>query len=123
MKRNAICLVLTGMFTIIGCGSSDRSVPVDSNESEAPETKGAATPEVATTESQAVSDDEGTTPAPEMSVAAEPAESESAFSPGLEIGTEAPKFGLSDQDGQTRKLDDLLKDGPVALVFYRSADW
>jgi len=42
---------------------------------------------------------------------------------GLKVGSPAPKFTLKDQDGQERSLDDLLKKGKVALVFYRSADW
>jgi cytochrome oxidase Cu insertion factor (SCO1/SenC/PrrC family) len=42
---------------------------------------------------------------------------------GLKVGEQAPKFTLKDQDGKERSLDDLLKKGKVALVFYRSADW
>jgi len=44
-------------------------------------------------------------------------------SAGLEIGSPAPKFSLTDQLGETRTLEELLKKGKVALVFYRSADW
>jgi cytochrome oxidase Cu insertion factor (SCO1/SenC/PrrC family) len=43
--------------------------------------------------------------------------------PGLQVGEKAPKFTLKNQEGQERSLDDLLKKGKVALVFYRSADW
>jgi cytochrome oxidase Cu insertion factor (SCO1/SenC/PrrC family) len=42
---------------------------------------------------------------------------------GLKVGTEAPKFTLKDQEGKERALDEFLKKGKVALVFYRSADW
>ena len=42
---------------------------------------------------------------------------------GLKVGAKAPRFTLKDQDGKERSLDDLLKKGKVALVFYRSADW
>ena len=42
---------------------------------------------------------------------------------GLKIGEKAPEFTLKDQEGKDRSLDDLLKKGKVALVFYRSADW
>jgi cytochrome oxidase Cu insertion factor (SCO1/SenC/PrrC family) len=42
---------------------------------------------------------------------------------GLKVGTEAPKFTLKDQEGKERSLDEYLKKGKVALVFYRSADW
>lgn len=42
---------------------------------------------------------------------------------GLNVGEKAPRFTLRDQQGKERSLDDLLKKGKVALVFYRSADW
>jgi hypothetical protein len=43
--------------------------------------------------------------------------------PGLKVGESAPSFMLKDQEGSDRSLDELIKKGPVALVFYRSADW
>ena len=42
---------------------------------------------------------------------------------GLEVGTKAPDFKLKDQYNQDVSLQDLLKTGPVALVFFRSASW
>ena len=39
------------------------------------------------------------------------------------IGAKAPSFTLKDQNGKERSLDDWLKKGNVALVFYRSASW
>jgi peroxiredoxin len=42
---------------------------------------------------------------------------------GLCVGTRAPGFTLKDQNNHDVSLDNLLKKGPVALVFYRSADW
>jgi len=42
---------------------------------------------------------------------------------GLKVGEKAPRFTLKDQQGRERSLDELLKKGKVALVFYRSADW
>jgi cytochrome oxidase Cu insertion factor (SCO1/SenC/PrrC family) len=42
---------------------------------------------------------------------------------GLAVGAQAPAFTLPDQNGRDVSLDALLKKGPVALVFYRSADW
>lgn len=42
---------------------------------------------------------------------------------GLRIGQHAPGFTLKDQNGKDVSLDSLLKTGPVALVFFRSADW
>ena len=44
-------------------------------------------------------------------------------SPGLAVGQAAPAFSLADQSGQDVSLEALLKAGPVALVFHRSADW
>ncbi|SMD45398.1 Peroxiredoxin [Aquiflexum balticum DSM 16537] len=38
---------------------------------------------------------------------------------GLEVGATVPSFEAIDQNGKTQKLDDLLKEGPVVLVFYR----
>jgi cytochrome oxidase Cu insertion factor (SCO1/SenC/PrrC family) len=42
---------------------------------------------------------------------------------GLKVGVKAPKFTLKDQEGKERSLDEFLKKGKVALVYYRSADW
>ena len=42
---------------------------------------------------------------------------------GLKVGAKAPSFTLKDQEGKERSLDEILKKGKVALVFYRSADW
>jgi len=42
---------------------------------------------------------------------------------GLKVGAKAPKFALRDQAGTERSLDEFLRKGKVALVFYRSADW
>ena len=42
---------------------------------------------------------------------------------GLNVGDHAPAFELKNQTGETVKLTELLKQGPVAVVFYRSADW
>jgi hypothetical protein len=43
--------------------------------------------------------------------------------PGLKVGQSAPRFTLKDQEGSDHSLENLLEKGPVALVFYRSADW
>ena len=42
---------------------------------------------------------------------------------GLNVGEKAPDFALLNQDSKVVKLEDLRKRGPVALVFFRSADW
>ena len=42
---------------------------------------------------------------------------------GLRVGENAPKFTLTDQEDKERTLDEFLKKGKVALVFFRSADW
>ena len=43
--------------------------------------------------------------------------------PGLEVGVKAPAFKLKDQNDKDVALSGLLKKGPVALVFFRSASW
>ncbi len=42
---------------------------------------------------------------------------------GLATGQQAPTFSLEDQSGETQSLNALLATGPVAIVFFRSADW
>jgi cytochrome oxidase Cu insertion factor (SCO1/SenC/PrrC family) len=42
---------------------------------------------------------------------------------GLKVGEKAPHFTLKDQEGNDRSLDEFLKKGKVAVVFYRSAGW
>jgi peroxiredoxin len=42
---------------------------------------------------------------------------------GLRIGERAPNFTLQDQNSREVSLESLLKKGPVAVVFIRSADW
>lgn len=51
---------------------------------------------------------------------AEPAPSEKN---GVAVGQKAPDFTLKDQSARDVSLAALLKKGPVALVFFRSADW
>lgn len=45
------------------------------------------------------------------------------FAPGPKIGTTAPEFALRDQHDEEQKLSQLIKNGPVAVVFHRSAQW
>ena len=42
---------------------------------------------------------------------------------GPSVGTQVEDFTLADQFGKPQKLSDLLSDGPIALVAYRSAGW
>ena len=42
---------------------------------------------------------------------------------GVAVGQKAPGFTLKDQNARDVSLAALLKKGPVALVFFRSADW
>ncbi len=39
------------------------------------------------------------------------------------VGATLEEFSLNDQHGKKRTLSETLKDGPVAFVFHRSADW
>jgi peroxiredoxin len=43
--------------------------------------------------------------------------------PGLKVGETAPDFTLSSSAGGSVTLTTALAEGPVALVFVRSADW
>ncbi len=42
---------------------------------------------------------------------------------GVAVGQKAAGFTLKDQNDREVSLAELLKKGPVALVFFRSADW
>lgn len=42
---------------------------------------------------------------------------------GIEVGAKAPDFKLKDQNGKSVSLSELVKQGRVAIVFHRSADW
>jgi cytochrome oxidase Cu insertion factor (SCO1/SenC/PrrC family) len=42
---------------------------------------------------------------------------------GIKVSEKAPKFQLKDQNDKERSLDEFVKNGKVALVFYRSASW
>ena len=55
-----------------------------------------------------------------VAIAAVPAAPEKA---GVAVGQKAPAFTLNDQNDREVSLAALLKKGPVALVFFRSADW
>ena len=41
---------------------------------------------------------------------------------GLEVGSKAPKFKTTDIDGNAIVMKDLLKQGPVVIIFYRG-EW
>ena len=43
--------------------------------------------------------------------------------PGPKVGAQIKNFALNDQFGKKRTLSELLEEGPVAVVFHRSADW
>ena len=42
---------------------------------------------------------------------------------GIKVGEKAPDFTLTDVDGSKHTLSDLTKEGTVALMFFRSANW
>jgi peroxiredoxin len=50
-------------------------------------------------------------------------ESASPEMTGVAVGQKAPEFSLKDQNDRQVALGSLLKKGPVALVFFRSAEW
>ena len=42
---------------------------------------------------------------------------------GIKVGDKAPDFTLTNFDGTEHTLSDLVKKAPVALTFFRSANW
>ncbi len=42
---------------------------------------------------------------------------------GIKVGEKAPDFKLKNFDGTEHALSDLVKKAPVALIFFRSANW
>lgn len=46
-----------------------------------------------------------------------------ASAQGPQIGSTADEFSLQDQTGTSVKLSEMLEQGPLAIVFFRSADW
>ncbi len=42
---------------------------------------------------------------------------------GPAVGATIENFSLTDQSGKTQEFGEMLKTGPVAVVFYRSANW
>jgi peroxiredoxin len=47
------------------------------------------------------------------------AQSETVYPAGLQVGEVAPEFTAKDQDGKTISLKQVLKNGPVVMLFYR----
>lgn len=99
MRFTVLLSALSGTALLVGCSSEEPAPPYATVAEEQSE---AATPP---------------TPEPKPEVAPQD------DTPGLAVGELAPKFELSDQHGQQQSLSKLLSEGPVALVFYRSADW
>lgn len=58
-----------------------------------------------------------------ISLAAEAPRAAAPEKTGLAIGQKAPAFTLKDQNDRDVALEALVRQGPVAVVFYRSADW
>jgi hypothetical protein len=100
---------------LVGCGGTDVESPASASNVDFLKTSDSAVtsdrdPETQTSTAASVTDDDG--------------ESEdSSELPGLPVGAKAPEFVLKDQQGNDRRFSEILAKGPVALVFYRSADW
>ena len=47
------------------------------------------------------------------------AQTETVYPEGLKVGDAAPMFTAKDQDGKTVNLKQVLKSGPVVMLFYR----
>lgn len=42
---------------------------------------------------------------------------------GVKVGEKAPDFALMGIDGKEYKLSTMIKDAPVAVMFFRSSNW
>lgn len=109
--RIGVVAVCAGL--LVGVAGCAKSTPPDE------ESKPAAGGEKQNQAPEAES--KGEQPAEKKSATSE--ESAGGFGGGVQVGEQAPEFTLRDQEGNERTLEGLLLDGPVALVFYRSADW
>ncbi len=116
--NNWLCgISITALLLAAGCSGPANTSPA---EDQATENAGSiATEELSVKDSADSPDLAGQQAGAKEDVQQTPADS----APGLAVGQPAPDFALQDQHGQTRTLSELLKDGNVALVFYRSADW
>lgn len=47
------------------------------------------------------------------------AQTETVYPDGLKVGDKAPEFTAKDQDGKPISLKEILKNGPVVMLFYR----
>lgn len=45
------------------------------------------------------------------------------FSTGPNIDERVPEFSLPDQNGNTKRLTDMIGENGALLMFYRSASW
>ena len=109
MKLFLNLVLLMAIATLCACSQPASDSAVDESPSAAAESTDASEPDET-----------------EPEVTAEPDSADNASDsslPGLAVGAKAPEFALKDQSGQERKLSELLGQGAVALVFYRSADW
>lgn len=55
--------------------------------------------------------------------AAQAADAPDEMTGTVNVGDKAPDFTLKSYDGKEYTLSELVKDGPTALIFYRSAYW
>ncbi len=58
-----------------------------------------------------------------MLIASSNAVSQDAERKQVAVGDRAPSFALKDQNEQEFALDEMVKKGPVAVVFVRSVEW
>jgi hypothetical protein len=114
--RPNVCLSLLGLLLVAGCGTA-RETAVRNNEPDATNNQTAAQ----TSENALPKESELQTGEAEEVLAPEVPAPEA--NSRVAVGDPAPGFRLRDQDGQEHSLEDLLENGKVALVFYRSADW
>ena len=114
MKQSCYWLASLGLLFLISCGApvgtdsagtQQSADPASADESASPSTDSATVTDATNTD----------TTTPTVDEAAPPER--------VTVGQKAPTFQLNDHNGQEQTLEALLAEGPIALVFYRSASW
>ena len=66
---------------------------------------------------------QSTTTKPKPQKTIKKGDAKAAAGASIVVGEKFPELKLKDQDGEMFDMAAALKDGPVALVIFRSADW
>lgn len=73
--------------------------------------------------SSALVDAQGTATKPKPKAGSAAKKASGSAGSSIKVGDKFPSVNLKDQSGKAFDLSKTLKDGPVVLVIFRSADW